>query len=364
MLDARFAGRLGSFSLDMAFQIAMRGITALFGRSGCGKTTVLRCVAGLTRLPGRLTVDGAVWQDDASAVFRPPHRRPVGYVFQEPSLFRHLSVRDNLLYGHRRSRDPRGRHDAPAFDDVVELLGIAPLLRRGVTALSGGERQRVAIGRALLSYPRLLLMDEPLSALDHITKTELLPYLERLHDALALPILYVSHDVGEVARLADRMIVLADGRVSAHGPVAEMLERLEIGGVDNGVDRFEAGTLLIARIADHDPAYGLTRLDHHGQTITVPWIDRPIGAALRLRIRARDVALAVEAPRGLSIRNVLAGTLATLAAEPDTPFVHAVIDIGAGRVGARITREAADVLALKPGMPLFALIKSVALDER
>jgi molybdate transport system ATP-binding protein len=205
-VDGAFAGRLGAFELDAAFSLAPTGITALSGPSGSGKTTLLRCIAGLSRLPGRLAVEGEVWQD--ARTFRPAHRRPVGVVFQEPSLLPHLSVRGNLDYGARRSAAK-----GVSLDEVVDLLGLGPLLTRATTHLSGGERQRVALGRALLSQPRLLLMDEPLSSLDAASKAEILPYLERLHRALSIPTLYVSHDAGEIARLADHVLYMQAGRI-------------------------------------------------------------------------------------------------------------------------------------------------------
>ncbi len=204
-VEGRFSGTLGGFRLDAEFHLEPTGITALSGPSGSGKTTLLRCIAGLTRLPGRLTVDGEVWQDER--VFVAPHRRPVGVVFQEPSLLGHLSVRGNLEYGARRAR-------VSDLDETIELLGLAPLLGRATGALSGGERQRVALGRALVTRPRLLLMDEPLSSLDAGAKAEILPYLERLHRTLAIPVLYISHDAGEIARLADRVLLMRDGQVA------------------------------------------------------------------------------------------------------------------------------------------------------
>jgi molybdate transport system ATP-binding protein len=216
-----FAGTLGRFSFDVAFTVPMRGITALFGPSGSGKTTILRCVAGLQRLAGRLRVGDEIWQDDSKHVFRRPYRRPVGYVFQEPSLSPHLSVRQNLLYGARRVPS-RERERALDLSEIVDLLGITYLLDRAPVALSGGERQRVAIGRALLAQPRLLLMDEPLAALDRPTKEEILPYLEALHESLAIPILYVSHDLGEVEQLADMLVLLDDGRVIGSGPLSTL----------------------------------------------------------------------------------------------------------------------------------------------
>ena len=220
-IDARFMGTVGTFTLDVAFEVPMRGITALFGPSGCGKTTTLRCIAGLQRLPGALTVGGEIWQDDATGVFRKPHERPIGYIFQEPSLFSHLSVEQNLRYGYRRAVKAGDRADI-AVDEVVELLGIGHLLGRAPAGLSGGERQRVAVGRALLAQPRLLLMDEPLAALDRASKDDILPYFDALHATLAIPILYVSHDVEEVEWIADQVVLLEAGRVIAAGSFADL----------------------------------------------------------------------------------------------------------------------------------------------
>jgi molybdate transport system ATP-binding protein len=214
VFSVRYAGVLGNFELDIAFETPMRGITALFGPSGCGKTTILRCVAGLNHLPGRLMVGGEVWQDDATGKSLEPHERPVGYVFQEASLFAHLSVRENLRYGHRRALK-KGLAERFRFDEVVELLGIGHLLDRATAGLSGGERQRVALGRAFLTQPRLFLMDEPLSALDRMTKEEILPYFEALRTSTSVPTLYVSHDISEIERLADHLVLLQSGRLVA-----------------------------------------------------------------------------------------------------------------------------------------------------
>ena len=359
-IDATFAGRLGDFTLDVGFQVPMQGITALFGASGCGKTTILRCMAGLQRLSGRLTVGRESWQDDTAGLFRKPHKRPVGYVFQEASLFPHLSVRKNLSYGSRRAAR-NGASNALNADDVIDLLGIGHLLERSPRDLSGGERQRVAVGRALLSHPQLLLMDEPLSALDRMTKEEILPYFEALQENLSIPIVYVSHDIGEVTRLADRMVVLSSGRKVADGPIDDILERLDLGPATG---RFEAGVVLNARIAGQDRAFNLTRLDHHGQSIVMPFVDRPLGEEVRLRIRARDVALATQKPEGISIRNILSGTVVEIIEERDTAFAETLVDVGGGRLRARITRQAVSDLGLEAGKPVFALIKSVTFDRR
>lgn len=358
-IEAAFRGQLGTFRLDVEFVAPLRGITALFGPSGCGKTTILRCLAGLRRMPGRLSVSGKTWQDDSSDVFLHPHQRSVGYVFQEPSLFPHLSVRDNLMYGWLRS--PRaGSHPALDFSEVVELMGLASLLDRSPSALSGGERQRVAVARALLAQPQLLLMDEPLAGLDQVAKEEILLYIETLHEKLSVPVLYVSHDLREVARLADSMIMLSAGRKVCDGPVQEILERLDL---DPGDGEFEAGVILEARVSAHDPEFRMTRLDHHGQRIVIPGIDLAVGEYIRLRIRARDVALAVAKPSAISVRNILEGTVLDAAQDPDTAFAEVLVDVGGGRLRARITREALQDLGLVAGSPVYALIKSISFDR-
>lgn len=358
-IAAAFRGQLGSFRLDVEFTAPLRGITALFGPSGCGKTTVLRCLAGLRKMPGRLGVAGQIWQDDAAGVFLQPHQRSVGYVFQEPSLFRHLSVRDNLMYGSRRAAR-NGSSQVLDFSEVVELMGLAALLDRSPTALSGGERQRVALGRALLAQPRLLLMDEPLAGLDQVAKEEILPYIETLHEKLSVPVLYVSHDLREVARLADSMIVLSAGRKVCDGPIQEILERLDLDPGDGG---FEAGVILEARVSGHDSEYCMTQLDHHGQRIVIPGIDLAVGDHVRLRIRARDVALALAKPSDISVRNILAGTVLDIAQNPDTAFAEVLVDVGGGRLRARITRDALRDLGLAVGSRVYALVKSISFDR-
>ncbi|AWK85456.1 molybdenum ABC transporter ATP-binding protein [Azospirillum thermophilum] len=358
-VEAAFRGRLGTFTLDVAFRAPARGVTALFGPSGCGKTTVLRCVAGLQRLDGRFAIDGEVWQDAGS--FRPTHKRPIGYVFQEANLFPHLSVRANLLYGHRRTVG-RGLPETIREAEVVELLGLSRLLDRSPRNLSGGERQRVAVGRALLSQPRLLLMDEPLAALDRFSKDDILPYLERLHDVLSVPVLYVSHDIAEVERLADHLVLLREGRLVASGPLQDLQSdpALPIARMP------EAGVTLPATVAGHDPAYGLTALDLAGGRLQVPGDLGPVGAARRVRIAASDVSLARHPPEGSTILNALPARI--LAAEPqDHVQVMAVVALGDGaggtgaRVLARVTRKSWDALALAPGQPVFVQIKGVAL---
>ena len=360
LIDARFHGGFGGFALDVGFVAPARGITALFGPSGCGKTTVLRCVAGLQRLAdGFFALDGEVWQDGAR--FLPPHRRPVGYVFQEASLFALLSVRANLLYGHRRTVG-RGTPEAIGFDEVVGLLGLDHLLERAPLRLSGGERQRVAIGRALLAQPKLLLMDEPLAALDRFSKDEILPYLERLHSTLSVPVLYVSHDIAEVERLADHLVLLEGGRVTAAGA----LEDLQADPALPIARMPEAGVTLPATVESFEAAYGLATLALAGGRLLVPGTAEAPGRARRVRIAASDVSLARAPSAGSTILNVLPARI--LAAEPqDGVQVMVAVALGAegrgARLLARVTRKSWDALGLAPGQAVFAQIKGVALVD-
>lgn len=340
-LAARLRLSQGDFRLDVALEAPARGITALFGASGSGKTTVLRCIAGLARAAqGRVEFDGECWQDED--VFVPPHRRACGYVFQEASLFPHLSVRRNVEYGWRRTAQRR-----LGFDDTIELLGIGPLLERSPAGLSGGERQRVAMARALLASPRLLLMDEPLAALDEARKGELLYYIERLRDELALPVIYVSHSVEEVVRLADRVVRLAAGRVVEAGPVAGPLA---------------GGSVIETRVAEHDLEWGLTRLEFGGGSFYAADVDALVGERVRVRIGARDVSLALAAPRDASFLNVLHGTVTSVSGDHGAS-VDIGLDISGTPLMARVTRKSAAALGLAPGTRAYALIKSVAIDR-
>ena len=357
-LVARFRGRLGGFALDFAFEAPARGVTALFGPSGCGKTTALRAIAGLHRFAdGYFALEGDVWQEGAT--FRPAHRRPIGYVFQEASLFPHLSVRRNLDYGRRRALRG-GAAETFRFADVVELLGLARLLDRAPDTLSGGERQRVALGRALLSQPRLLLMDEPLSALDRFAKDEILPYLERLRDGPGPPTLYVSHDIAEVERLADHVVLMAEGRATAAGPLAEIETRPDL-----PLARMpEAAVTLAAEVVAHDAAYDLTTLAVPGARLTAPGAFGPPGSPRRIRVIASDVALTRDPPRASSILNCPPARI--LEGAPHGAGMMTVLlalgPEGAGaRILARITRRSWDQLGLAPGQPVFAQIKGVAL---
>lgn len=357
MLEVDIAHRLGAFSLDVAFASG-RGLTALFGRSGAGKTSVVNAIAGLIRpQQGHIAADGAILCDTERGIFVPAHRRRIGYVFQEGRLFPHLTVRQNLLFGRRFA--PRAAA-APRLDTVVELLGIGPLLARRPGRLSGGEKQRVAIGRALLANPRLLLMDEPLASLDTARKDEILPYLERLRDESAVPIVYVSHTAAEVARLATTIVLLADGKVQAVGPVAEIMGRAGQYPLAGG---FEAGAVLAVRVAAHDRRWALSELEGGFGRLVVPRLDLAIGSPLRVRIRARDVILAAERPHGLSALNVLEGRVEALA-----PIGEEAVEVqlrsGPDRLLARVTRRSSEALALAPGRPVFAVVKTIAIDRR
>jgi len=349
-LTHRFAG----FALEVAFDAPV-GITALFGRSGSGKTTVVNAVAGLLRPDrGLVSADGVVVLDTARGICMPPHRRRVGYVFQDARLFPHLTVRQNLGYG--RWFAPRG--PGVAVDRIVDMLGIGPLLDRRPGALSGGEKQRVALGRAILSNPRLLLMDEPLAALDEARKAEILPYLERLRDDLRLPILYVSHAMAEVARLATTVVLIDAGRVTACGPAADILSDPATAPV---LGLREAGAILTARVAGHE-ADGLSRLDSRAGMLWLPRVAAAPGAQVRVRILAQDVMLATRRPEGISALNILPATVRSLRLG-DGPGALVRLQAGDETILARITRRSAATLGLVPGTPVFAVIKAVSVAQ-
>jgi molybdate transport system ATP-binding protein len=352
-IRADFKLQLESFALDVTFSAPSRGVTGLFGPSGSGKTTLLRCIAGLERAAGSLHINGEVWQDDTK--FMATHRRPLGYVFQEASLFPHMSVRANLEYGLKRI--PPSERKVP-LEQVVEWLGLNHLIERGDPAkLSGGERQRVAIGRALLTSPRLLLMDEPLSALDTSSKQEILPYLQRLHRELDIPVLYVSHALDEVARLADHLVLLEQGRVIASGALVETLSRLDLPTAHFD----DAGAVIEAEVVHHDEAYHLTRLDFSGGNLWVGRVDQPFGSRVRARVLARDVSIATQPPQGSSITNILNARIAEICDE-GTDKVNVRLMIGPSHMLlSRITRRSRDHLGLVVGMEVYAQVKSVVL---
>ena len=354
MLSLNVALDRPGFLLRVGVDLELTGITALFGPSGSGKTTVLRIIAGLEHgASGTVAFDGETWQSDAARV--PTHRRRVGYVFQDGRLFPHLTVAQNLEFALRRStHGPRPSID---LEEAIEALDLTSLLARHTPSLSGGEQQRVAIARALLTRPRLLLMDGPLSSLDLKRKREILPHIETLPELFGVPILYVTHNLDEVARLASNVVLLAEGRVVAHGGVAEVFERTDLAPLTGGL---EAGVVLRARVAAHDN--GIATLRVGTQQLRVPMAAAQVGTTRPIRIHARDVAIATVRPEKLSIRNILVGRIQLI--EPGLNMnVELLLDIDGEHLRARITRDALEELELSPGREVFALVKSVALES-
>ena len=343
------------FTLDVDLHLPGRGVTALFGPSGCGKTTCLRAMAGLERAqPGKVVVNGEVWQDDAAQVWRPTHQRSLGYVFQEASLFDHLTVGGNIAYGLQRT--PAAQRKV-ALDQAVALLGIGSLMDRRPAALSGGERQRVAIARALATSPRLLLMDEPLSALDPGRKAEVLPYLDNLHRSLDIPVLYVSHAIDEVARLAHHMVLIDAGRVRADGRTEDLVTRLDLPLAHGDA----AATVIEGTVTRHDAHDHVTTVAFQGgELLLVSPTPRTPGDTIRLRLQARDVSLALEAPASSSILNVLPATVAAVSEDSPGQWMVA-LDMGGARVLARITQRSAAALGIAQGKSVLAQIKGIAV---
>ena len=353
-IRARLRRDFGDFDLEVDLTLPGRGVTVLFGASGCGKTTLLRCLAGLEPAArGHLSVNGEVWQDDESGRFLLPHRRAIGYVFQDAALFPHLSARRNLDYGQRRVPAEARRI---AFDQAVDLLGIRPLLERLPNKLSGGERQRVGMARALLTSPRLLLMDEPLAALDVGLKREILPYLERLHDELDIPVVYVTHSPEEMARLGDFLVLMERGRVRGQGPLPTMLGDLAM------LSAFaeEPGAVFEAVVAGHDSENGVTRLEFAGGQLFVPLRGEPVGRRVRCRIVPSDVSLTLTRAADSSILNILPATVAEMGPVSETGQVIVRLDAGGVPLLARITRLSCIRLDLTPARRVFAQIKAVA----
>jgi molybdate transport system ATP-binding protein len=352
MLDVRFQLSRGEFHLNAAFSVPARGITALFGPSGCGKTTLLRAIAGLEQAEtGFLSLGDKIWQD--TEINLPTHKRPLGYVFQEASLFPHLDVRGNLDYGYKRTLDTSRRI---SFDQAVALMDLEVLLTRRPDSLSGGERQRVAIARALLTSPALLLMDEPLAALDAGRKSELLPFFERMHDELSLPVLYVSHAADEVARLADQLVLMDAGHVVASGPVSEMLTRLDLPLAQDQ----DAAAIIEATVTGHDEAWRLTTLSFPGGSFRICHDGLQKGQKVRLRLLARDVSLTLQRQHDTSILNILPARVEQLL-EQNAAQVIVCLKAGDASLLARVTRKSAAALELAPGKAVFAQVKSVAL---
>ncbi len=359
MIEVAVEKRLGDFRLDAHFTAPATGIVSLYGRSGAGKTSVINAIAGLLKPDrGLIRIAGETVFSSAERIDLPPQARRLGYIFQEGRLFPHFSVKGNLGYGMK----PDGNIK---FDAVVALLGLEHLLDRRPAGLSGGEKQRVAIGRALLAQPRLLLMDEPLASLDDARKAEIMPFIERLHDELRIPTLYVSHDMDENMRLADTLVLMDQGKVAAVGPVEELTSRFELRELTG---RFDAGAVIRATVAGHDLSFGLSELAFPGGRFKVARVNLPLGTPVRARIRANDVALATARPDQISIRNILPARVIEIAPDGDNKNVIDVrLDIGANGapvvLWARITARASQELKLAVGAPVFALIKTVALER-
>src|SRR5262245_55793438 len=355
MLSLDIGRGLGEFRLAASFD-AGEGVTALFGRSGAGKTSVVNAIAGILRPDrGRIDIGGETMFDAARGIDVPTPRRRVGYVFQEGRLFPHLSVRQNLNYAGLFSRGM----PASEFDRVVELLGLRDLLDRRPGNLSGGEKQRVAIGRALLSNPRLLLLDEPLASLDAHRKSEVLQYIELIRDEVKLPIVYVSHAVEEVVRIADTVVLMSAGSVLAVGPAEDVMGRPDL---RPGEGTFEGGAVIDARVVDQDIDNDLATLAFDGGVLTAANVDALIGEPGRVRIRARDVTIALERPQRISIQNVLEGTIVDLG-QRGNGIADVAIAVGATTLRSRVTRRAAEQLGLAKGLTVYALVKAVSLSR-
>jgi molybdate transport system ATP-binding protein len=342
------------FTLDVDTEIPGQGVTAFFGRSGSGKTSVLRCIAGLDKAENALlSVQGKIWQDSAQGIFEPTYNREIGYVFQEGALFPHLSVKKNLLFGFGRT--PKSFRKAN-FSDVVELLGLNALLHRLPLGLSGGEKQRVAIGRALLNHPRLLLMDEPMASLDQIHKKEILPYLENLHQNVHIPIIYITHDREELIHIADYLVLMEQGKIIAQGPLDQIMSRVDLPIARDA----EAASVMDVSVVDHDPTFHLTKLAFAGGELYVNGVDEAKGSRLRIRILARDVSIALDHRQNSSILNVLPAMIEEMQVHGKGRLMVR-LNIGGVPVLARITQKSQHLLGIKVGDPVFAEIKSVAL---
>lgn len=348
---------LSPFVIDARFGCA-GGVTALFGKSGAGKTSIVQMLAGLvTPESGRIEIDGEPVYDSAVGIDIPAENRRIGYVFQDARLFPHMNVRRNLEYGTSRNRHADAR--APAFADVVDVLGIGSLLARQPHLLSGGEKQRVAIGRALLSAPRLLLMDEPLAALDAERKWEIIPFIDRIHKEFGTPIVYVSHAVDEILQIADTMVVIVEGGVAAAGPIDEILNRPDlVRAAGDG----NAGSVIPVTVDRYDDDYGIAALSFAGGEFQVTAPGLTTGDRLRIRVRARDVSLATTRPRDVSVLNIFEGTVATVS-NTGLPQVDVSIDVGGATIWSQITRKSLDELAIAPGSKVFAMVKAVAIDR-
>lgn len=355
-IDARCA--FSGFSLDVKQTIPLAGCTAVFGPSGAGKSTLLRLIAGFQHTDdGRIAFGDSVWSDSRAGVHVPAFRRPVGYMFQEGRLFPHLTVSQNLLYADKRSETNETSY---SFGDIVDAFDLKTLRERRPATLSGGERQRVALARTLLTRPKLLLLDEPLSALDRRRKAEIIPYLDDLAGRFGAPAIYVSHNVDEIVRIADQTMILQDGRIEAQGATAEILNAY---GVDMGNGAFEIGAVVAGVVHRHDKKYALTDVKIGDGVISLPInAAKAPGDAVVIRIDARNVAIAKTAPKDISIRNALAATITAISPRADSPFVDISLSVGDTALQAQITRAASDELALAPGQSVFALVKTASFE--
>jgi molybdate transport system ATP-binding protein len=344
------------FTLDTECTFPARGITGIFGQSGSGKTTLLRCIAGLEpSAHGRLNVNGDVWQDSDDDVCLPPYRRRIGYVFQDARLFPHLDVERNLRYGMQRNHGNDSRVD---FQQVIELMELGSMLDRRPNELSGGEAQRVAIARALLRAPRLVLMDEPLAALDIMRRAEIFPFLDRLHAELELPVLYVSHSIDEVCRLCDNLIVMQAGRIQASDELPIVLEQLDLPLLAGD----EVSSVIDGKVIEYDKDYDLTTVQFSGGHLLLPGVHGPIDGPLRLRIRANDVSLCRTKPEQSTILNILPATVREVRPEPGA-YMRIGLVLGSDSLTARITRRSGEALKLSPGDQVFAQIKGLAVKR-
>ena len=357
-IDVHVEARRGSFRLDATAAFSLHGTTVILGPSGSGKTTLLRVIAGLERdAQGRIRAGEEEWFDSARAIFVPPHRRSLGFVFQDGRLFPHLTVKGNLAYAARRAR---GRK-IPDPDQIMRIFHLERLIERSPVTLSGGEIQRVAIARALFGGPKIMLMDEPLSALDLTRRSEALSYIARIPEAFGVPVLYVTHAIEEAARIADSVAVMNNGRIIASGETGDVLSRLDLAPY---LGRFEAGAVVEGRVTGEDRKFGISIVDIDGVPFQVPSLGLPKAEKIRLRIRARDVSIATMKPQGLSIRNVIGARIEEIAEEEGTAFAELRLKAERQMLRARVTRASVHELNLKPGKDVYALVKSVAVDRQ
>lgn len=359
-LDLDFRLVRGGFDLAVSETLALDGVTVLFGPNGSGKSMTLRAIAGLEAgAEGIVRFDGTDWLRSDTDTFIAAHQRPVAHVFQDARLFSHLDVAGNLGFAQRRAK---GDGPEVSRNDVVEVFDIAHLLQRMPQGLSGGERQRVAMARALLTRPRLVLMDEPLSALDVQRRAQALNFIEQIPERFQVPVIYVTHQIDEVVRLANQLVLIAGGRIEASGRAADLMSRLDLPPFTG---RFEAGSIIQASVKSHNSAFALTELEiAEGVKVEVPFLDFPVGEMVRLRVRARDVSIALTKPEDVSLRNVLPASVEEVQAEADTAFAEVRLSVAGQAVRARISRASAHELKLKPGKAVYAMVKATALDRR